>query len=154
MLVDLGYYVTLPAAKADVRRLLGLTHIKTMGRRWMTHSLGQYLMWSTFDPSGNQPFADRTINPRDLVCSLGLEPILGPVLLLEYFLPTSTLPRVPTVCDAYAGKLWPRYFLRAGPTASVGATLAANCRKGTKSRPEVVHAVVEAKNLHTLPRYA
>lgn len=145
MLVKLKYYSDFEEARADIRYRIDLD-AKIMDSKWKSQKLGRYIMWSTFDPKRNNPFR-KSMNVDNLICSLGLTPITGPVLLLHYQLPSGILPKVPTFCDAYANPVWPEYFHRVGKSAPYGMTTPSQPCKVKTGRPEVVHEVITANNI-------
>lgn len=112
--------------------------------------LGKYKMWSTFDQRSFFPFDGFLNDPTRIRASLGLDECTDPtdddLLIFEYTLPAGTTPRIPTVCDAYAGPSWPAYFLPAPPTARHGFTDPWD-GSGMKKCPEVVHDVITGRML-------
>ncbi len=86
--------------------------IEVARERYGSYRLGQYLMWSTFDPGyGHRPFEGISDDPQRIRGILGLEPGRSePLFVLEYTLPNHVVPAFPTIADAYAGWVWPYYF--------------------------------------------
>src|SRR5271157_1058437 len=146
LLIKLKYYSTLEEAKAYVRYQIGLD-LGLMDEIRKSQQLGIYIMWSTFDPKGDDPFGDPMPDVEELISSLGLERVTSPYLLFEYKLPPNVGPKIPTICDSYAGKSWSRYFYRVGENAPYGMTTPTDTSLAKEGRPEVVHEVIKAENL-------
>jgi hypothetical protein len=153
LLLKLRYYNDIDEAKAGIRHIIGLDP-KTMINRWKEQDLGRFIMWGTFNPSGGEPFGDPIPIASEIVCSLGLEPISSPLLLFVYILPTNLEAKIPTFCDAYAGDFVPRYFQRVPEGSPYGMTVPTEFCPIVEGKPEVVHAVIKAKELVYPLRYA
>ncbi len=105
-------------------------------------NLGSYLMWSTFQAAGGDPFegcADAaTVRER-----LGLlEPVRAEdeeLCLLVYTVPSDVNIQYPTLADAYAGDDWPALFRCSNPGDAWGYT--------SGGHPEVVHEVITGTHL-------
>jgi hypothetical protein len=125
-----------PAALASVMRSL---------------PLGNFVMWSTFDMLGSGAPFDRPLPPlASLLARLGLDPkdAREPHLVLEYRLPDTVLPRVPTFCDAYSGAKWNPWFRVSQNGAAFGRTRPVG-RFEARGLPEVVHSVITIAELET-----
>jgi len=154
MLVSLGYHADIDEAKAALRSILGLPRSK-IPRFWQGRDMGRCVMWATFDQLEIQdPFGLPPPRSDIIICSLGMRPVRGPVLLLQYRLPGRMKPKIPTFCDAYAGTSWPRYFQPAGPGASWGETVPTDPCPMRARRPEVVHSVIQLRALVKPMEYA
>ena len=152
MLVKLKYQVDIDEAKAYIRSLFDVPPLK-MPDEWKKRKIGRFLMWSTFHPDGKGPFVSLSPSILKICCVLGLSPSSGPVILFEYKLPVRIKALIPTFCDAYASDIWSRYFRPAPPSARYGLTMPTDTCPIQQGRPEVVHEVIQAKNLVTPLRY-
>jgi hypothetical protein len=105
-------------------------------------SLGRYLIWSTFQPSVDDPF-EGLPDAATVREGMGLPPPQGAqdreLVLLVYEVPADLPVRYPTVADAYAGEEWPPRFECSNPDDPWGYT--------EGGRPEVVHDVIDGKHL-------
>jgi hypothetical protein len=123
--------------------------------RWSGRDLGRYLMWSTFDPKGENPFRRFPRSADSIRRVLGLDPNFSgdPLLLLDYTLPSTANPRFPTIADAYAGDEWSYFFTPAPESAPYGMTMAwPEYASRTRPRPEVVHEVIKGVQMKNQAR--
>ncbi len=121
---------------------------------WKKLPLGNKIMWSTFDlVNEGHPFSYPLPPLNVIVCMLGLELDASPMLIFEYRLPDNVNTYIPTFCDVYGGKLWHRYFRPALPGETYGHTMPTDTCPDQKGRPEVVHQVIEMRNLVKPIRY-
>lgn len=154
VLVKAHFFNDTDDAKATLELMIDLNP-EDLPPQWAEIPLGRYLMWSTFDPENGKPFGDAPPEAEYLLCTLGLPPPEeSPLLLLEFRLQGDVQPMVPTFCDAYAAEFWSRYFRPAPPGAPYGRTMATEDCPDQKGRPEVVHSVIDARNLVAPLRYA
>ena len=108
-----------------------------------------YVMWATFDHEnpGGDPFAQMPDEAHAIRAQLGLDPNdSGDMLLFVYTLPGGTPARFPTICDAYAGDAWLRYFRPALPSDTCGWTMTWDAGEEPPC-PEVVHEPVTGDTL-------
>lgn len=153
LMKELGYQPTVPAARAELRTLVGLDPT-LLPSRCRNYDMGKHLMWSTFhETEPLHPFGSPLPTAMDILCMLGLTPEVDLVLLLQYCLPPHAPPRIPTVCDAYAAPFWSPYF-RPGLRREPFGTTVPTDPTGQQGKPEVVHEVIEMGTLVEPPRYA
>lgn len=147
LLVEMNYFATVQTAKRAVRNALG-QRVRIVAHRWRNFSLGRFLMWCTFEPSGDHSFqhGERANRIRGV---LGLDPQERGrnLILLDYTLPASFEPRFPTVADAYSGQCW-FYFFRPAPRGAVhGLTMPWPEYSSEPPKPEAVHEVIQGRQL-------
>lgn len=148
MLVKLGYHADIDEARANLTMYVEDVPISDLPALWKARQISMYNMWSTFDlKEQDYPFGTPLANPAKILCMLGKDPDPSPVLLFEFRLPVNVTPRIPTFCDAYAGKIWSRYFRPALPGESYGTTMPTDTCSDKKGRPEVVHRTILLENL-------
>jgi hypothetical protein len=150
LLVDAGHFGSVESAKRNVRNVLSKPETIT-ARRWRNYPLGKYLMWSTFsveaDPT--DPFQGMPHSAEAIRGILGLDPNERnkPLLLIIYKLPTSVVALFPTIAEAYAGSQW-NYFFTPAPTSAIcGLTLPWPKYAHFAPRPEVVHEVIQGRQI-------
>ena len=142
-------YGSAAMAHSEIRFMRSVP-LSVVRRYWSDRKLARYVMWSTFDSSGNAPFetAPATADGIRGVLGLSKEDRHSPLLLLEYALPANLTARFPTIADAYAGDDWIYYFRPATPTeAKHGQTLPWVEYSDQGGRPETVHPPVKGKDL-------
>lgn len=111
--------------------------------------LANYVMWATlnYENPGGDPFAKMPDEAHAIRARLGLDPNdSGDMLLFVYTLPGGTPARFPTICDAYAGDAWLRYFRPALPSDTCGWTMTWDAGEEPPC-PEVVHEPVTGDTL-------
>jgi hypothetical protein len=147
LLFSLDHYGSLKSARRAIRNILEKP-IDVVADRWRDVELGRYFMWATFDISGRRLFLDG--ESGDYIQGvLGLDRSCRETafILLEYTLPLSVNPRIPTVADAYSGSPWPYFFRPAPEGLSHGLTMPWPEYSAEPPRPEVVHAVIQGRQL-------
>ena len=106
------------------------------------YQLGRYVMWATFDPDGDDPFAKITLDADQIRAHLGLSKLDSgkPLLLLRYKLPANGA-RIARVTEAYSGETWVHYFRTAGLNVGYGFTFPWDdvVELGGDGMPEIVH---------------
>jgi hypothetical protein len=150
LLVEKGYFASVPAAKSSIRSLL-MKPQEVVARRWQRFDLGKYLMWSTFSTGANQddPFDGMPSSADAIRGALGLDPNERgqPLLLMVYALPSGVLARFPTVAEAFAGERWNYFFTPAPVGAPYGMAMPWPECEDSAPRPEVVHEVILGINI-------
>lgn len=149
-----GCFATYSAAKRWVNSKIGkppvAAHSKLRNKK-----LGAFLMWSTYNriTRSDNPFFEKPPAARMMRGLLGLPEDGGkPLLLLEYRLPPTVPPLVPTIADAYAGALTYYFSVMPASEASPGAkaqptTLPWQEYEFLEPRPEIVHEVIYGRQL-------
>jgi hypothetical protein len=149
LLVAQGRCASMDTAYRTVRFLIGVpTH--TLKLYLGSVDLGKYLLWSTFKPGSTRadPFSGMPLTAQAIRGLLGLSrDDNGPLLLFRYELPGGTVPRFPTVAEAYAGGGLSYFFRPAPPGAQYGTTMPWPEYALDAPRPEVVHEVISGANL-------
>ncbi len=146
ILVKLRYHMNIDEAKTNVTEIMMGCPPSKMPKEWKEREVACFIMWSTFNPKSGRPFGNTPLKAELLLCVLGIPPEKGPHLIFEYRLPDGTKPYIPTICNAYAGDFWTRYFRPAPPGASYGLTMPTDNCPIQQGRPEVVHEVIKAKH--------
>ena len=146
ILVKEGFYVELAIDRST----------DSLPSHWSKYPLGKFLMWSTFGDDQPKPFGEPEPPGAEIQCVLGIPPIRngGPLILLEYKIPHSVKAYAPTVCDAYAGAFWSRYFRPPQRGNDHGRTMPTDNCPIQRGKPEVVHEVITAAYLDQPLRYA
>ncbi len=129
--------------------------VTILKKRWRNILIGRHVMWSTFEPSGGDPFAFAPTPPmaKEIGPVLGLpeETRFQPLLLLRYELPSTIKPRIPRITEAYAGDVWVYYFRPADAEdieRGFGRTYVWDSHAGTHAgRPEIVHEPLSGEHL-------
>jgi hypothetical protein len=125
--------------------------VQYLRRAWEEIDLGHFVMWSTFDPTGAPPFAAIPKSADEIRARLGLDPADSgrPLILLQYALPNSHTPRLPTIAEAYAGDKWHRGFKAASDEQiGLGYGMTKPWEKVSgDGLPEVVHEPVKGSQL-------
>jgi hypothetical protein len=152
-LVDLGYYVDYDQAVADITYKIGmeLSEIEEEDTEWKSQFFFKYILWSTFDPKGGDPFGF-SCDKEEVLRSLGIGLIDDQVLLFRYALPADINPKIPTIGDAYSGD-FNKYFNRVSEGSPYGMTRSTNLSLTANGKPETVHETIKIHNSTSPMRY-
>ncbi|MBV9185876.1 MAG: hypothetical protein JO093_09635 [Acidobacteria bacterium] len=130
-----------------------LYDLKALKAQWKGRPLGLFPMWATFELGSADPFrhSHTFATADDVRACLGLPPETGPVVSFIYELPAAVSPHYPTIIEAYAADSWNYYFMPSN-TNLAGKTLPWNRTPALDTHHEVVHQVVTADQLVTVPK--